>query len=129
MHKIIQLISNFFDYNNMVFSMKVYVQYMNSMKTKLYKNFKIFKFWRKGLQGKGILKNHLIKKKLFNGFKMSSLKCNHMCKKTFCQKTCLVIHWNLFLEFLDFCIFGYKSKYSYTIMYECENSPLPHKLS
>ncbi len=44
MHKIIQLISNFFDYNNMVFSMKVYVQYMNSMKTKLYKNFKIFKF-------------------------------------------------------------------------------------
>jgi hypothetical protein len=28
-----------------------------------------------------------------------------------------------------FCIFGVKSKYSYTIMYECEKSPLTHELS
>jgi hypothetical protein len=28
-----------------------------------------------------------------------------------------------------FCVFGYKPKYSYTIMYECENSPLSHELS
>jgi hypothetical protein len=28
-----------------------------------------------------------------------------------------------------FCIFGVKSKYSYTIMYECEKSPLTNELS
>jgi len=28
-----------------------------------------------------------------------------------------------------FCIFGVKLKYSYTIMYECEKSPLTHELS
>jgi hypothetical protein len=28
-----------------------------------------------------------------------------------------------------FCIFGIKLKYSYTIMYECEKSPLTHELS
>jgi hypothetical protein len=29
----------------------------------------------------------------------------------------------------NLCIFGYKPQYSYTIMYECENSPSPHELS
>jgi len=34
----------------------------------------------------------------------------------------------LILEFSGiFYIFGYKLKYSYTIMYECENSPLSHE--
>jgi len=28
-----------------------------------------------------------------------------------------------------FCIFGIKLKYSYTIMYECEKSPLTYELS
>jgi hypothetical protein len=28
-----------------------------------------------------------------------------------------------------FCIFGSKKKNSYTIMYECEKSPLTHELS
>jgi hypothetical protein len=28
-----------------------------------------------------------------------------------------------------FCIFGIKLKYPYTIMYECEKSPLIHELS
>jgi hypothetical protein len=28
-----------------------------------------------------------------------------------------------------FYILGYKQKYSYQIMYECENSPLSHELS
>jgi hypothetical protein len=27
-----------------------------------------------------------------------------------------------------FCVSGYKPKYSYTIMYECENSPPSHEL-
>jgi hypothetical protein len=28
-----------------------------------------------------------------------------------------------------FCIYGIEQKYSYTIMYDCENSPLTHELS
>jgi hypothetical protein len=28
-----------------------------------------------------------------------------------------------------FCIYGIQPKYSYTIMYECEKSPLTHELS
>jgi hypothetical protein len=35
--------------------MKVYVNYMNLIKTKLYKKFKVFEFWKKTLQGKKIL--------------------------------------------------------------------------
>jgi hypothetical protein len=27
-----------------------------------------------------------------------------------------------------FCVYGYNPKHSYTIMYECENSPLSHEL-
>ncbi len=32
-------------------------------------------------------------------------------------------------DFGIFCIFGIKLKYSYTIMYDCEKSPLTHELS
>jgi hypothetical protein len=36
----------------------------------------------------------------------------------------------LILGFLGiFCIFGIKLEYSYTIMYDCEKSPLTHELS
>jgi hypothetical protein len=35
----------------------------------------------------------------------------------------------IFGTFGNFCVFGYKPKYSYTIMYECENSPPPHESS
>jgi hypothetical protein len=31
--------------------------------------------------------------------------------------------------FAIFCIFGIKLKYSYTIMYDCQKSPLTHELS
>ncbi len=35
----------------------------------------------------------------------------------------------LILEiFRNFYVSNYKPKYSYTIMYECENSPLPDKM-
>jgi hypothetical protein len=35
----------------------------------------------------------------------------------------------LILEIFEyFYIFGYKPQYLYTIMYKCENSPLPHEL-
>jgi hypothetical protein len=36
----------------------------------------------------------------------------------------------LILRFFGiFCIYGIKLKYSYTIMYDCEKSPLTHELS
>jgi hypothetical protein len=62
------------------------------------------------------------------GSKCLAWSASHMCRKKSCQKTCLVVHWNVFLFLGNFCVFGYKPKYSYTIMYECENSPLPHEL-
>jgi len=90
----------------MPFSMKVYVHYMNLMKTKLYKNFKVFKLWRKGLQRKRIIfKNHLSKKLCSRGSKCLVWGACHMCKKKSCQKTCLVVHWNSFLNFLRIYVF------------------------
>jgi hypothetical protein len=72
-------------------------------KTKLYKNFKVFKFWRKGLEGKG--NNHLIKKLCSMGSKCLVWSASHMCKKKYCQKTCLVIRWNSFLKFMGIFAF------------------------
>ncbi len=42
MHKVIQLILDFLYNKNMPLSMKIYVHYINLMKTKSYKNFKVF---------------------------------------------------------------------------------------
>ncbi len=61
------------------------------------------------------------------GSKCLAWGASHMCKKKSYQKSCPLkpifgISGNL-------CISGYKPKYSYTIMYECENSLLPHELS
>jgi hypothetical protein len=46
-----------------------------------------------------------------------------MCKNILAKK-----HVWLSIE-THFGIFGYKPKYSYTIIYECENSSPPHELS
>ncbi len=63
------------------------------------------------------------------GSKCLALNVGHMCMKYSCQKTCLVVHWNSFWDFLGFFAFMALKNNSYTIMYECEKSPLTHELS
>jgi hypothetical protein len=70
------------------------------LKTNLYKNFKVFKFERKGYKEKDIFKNHLTKELCSMGSKCLAWSVGHMCKKKSCQKTCLVVHWNSFLQYL-----------------------------
>jgi hypothetical protein len=64
------------------------------------------------------------------GSNFLALGVSQMCEKKSCEKTCLVVHWNPFWEFLgDFYIFNYKKIYWYTIMYACEKESLSHELS
>jgi hypothetical protein len=60
------------------------------------------------------------------GSKCLALDVGCMCREYFAKK-----HVWLPIEthFGIFCIFGVKSKYSYTIMYECEKPPLTNELS
>jgi hypothetical protein len=58
---------------------------------------------------------------------MFSLKCRSHVQEKILPKN--MFGYPLKLIFGIFCIFGYKQKYSYTIMYECENSSPPHELS
>jgi hypothetical protein len=39
------------------------------------------------------------------GSKCLAWGVGHMCRKKSCQKTCLVVHWNSFLEFLGISTF------------------------
>jgi hypothetical protein len=94
------LISNFF-YNKTCPLLWIYMFIIWTWwKTKLYKNFKIFKIWRKGLQGEGPFFLTIWQKKCSMGSKCLAWGVGHMCKEKSCQKTCLVVHWNSFLEFL-----------------------------
>ncbi len=111
-------------------SLKVYVHYTLyelDEKPNYIKISKSLNFEGKGYKEKEFSKKPFDKKIVFNGFKCLAWGVGHMCKKRSCQKTCLVVHWNSFLEFLG--IFSYKPKYSYKIMYECENSSPPHEIS
>jgi hypothetical protein len=74
-------------------------------KTKSYKKFKVLKIWRKGLQGKGLIFKPFDKKKMFTGFKMSSFRCKSHVQEIILPKTCLVVHWNSFWDFLRFFAF------------------------
>ncbi len=66
---------------------------------------------------------------MFNGFKMSSFRCKSHVQEIILRKNMFGCPLKLILGFLGiFYVFSYKPKYSYTIMYECENSPLSHEL-
>jgi hypothetical protein len=69
-------------------------------------------------------------KKLFNGFKMFSFRCKSHVKEIILPKNMFGCQLKLILEILGiFYISSIKPKYSYTIMYECEKSPLTHEVS
>jgi hypothetical protein len=125
MHQIIQLI---FLYNkNMAPSMKVY--WMNLMKNHT-KISKFLKFEGKGYKANDSFKKSFDKKIIFNGFKMFNFRCKSHVHEIILLKNMFDFLLKLILGFYGiFCIFYYKPKYSHTIMYECENSPLSHEFS
>ncbi len=60
---------------------------------------------------------------------MSSLKCkSHVQEKILPQNMFGYPLKLIFGIFGNFCVSGYKPKYSYIIMYEYENSSPPHEL-
>jgi hypothetical protein len=67
---------------------------------------------------------------MFNGFKMSSFRCRSHLHEINMLKNMFGCPLKLILGFSRiFYIYGIKLKYSYTIMYDCEKSPLTHELS
>ncbi len=93
MHKVIQLISNFFSNKNMLHFMKVHVHWMNLMKNQIKQKVQSFEILKERATRQRIhLKNHLIKKLCSMGSKCLPLDVSHTCKKLSCQKTCLVVH-------------------------------------
>ncbi len=66
---------------------------------------------------------------MFNGFKMSSFRCKSYVQEIILPKNMFDCPLKLILGFFwIFYISSIKPKYSYTIMYECEKSPLKHEL-
>jgi len=67
---------------------------------------------------------------MFNGFKMLSFRYKLHVKEINMPKNMFGCPLKLILRFFWIsCIFDIKLKYSYTIMYDCEKSPLTHELS
>jgi hypothetical protein len=130
MHKVIQLISNFLYNKNMPHSMKVHVHRMNLKKNWIIQKFQNLKILKeKAARQRTHFFNHLIKI-MFNGFKMSNFKCKSHMKEINLSKNMFSYPLKLILGFFEiFYIFDNKPEYSYTIMYECEKSPITHELS
>jgi hypothetical protein len=61
---------------------------------------------------------------------MSSFRCRSHVKEINMPRNMFGCPLKLILKFSRiFYIYGIKRKYSYTIMYDCEKSPLTHELS
>jgi hypothetical protein len=127
-HIVIQLISKKLYNKNTPLFMKVHVHWMNWMKNQIIQKCQSLEILKERDARQRIhFKNHLIEKLCSMGSECLTLSVAHRCKKSSCQKTCLVV------SILGFCgilyVSNYKPKYWYRIMYECENSPLSHELS
>jgi hypothetical protein len=104
MHKMTQLISKFLYKKNMFPFMQLHVYYANLMK-KSHKNFKVLKFWSKGLQGEMIpLLNNLANVFVSIRFKISSFRCTSHMQEIIMWKACLVDFKSPFLHFLCFLL-------------------------
>ncbi len=89
---------------------------------------KSWNFERKGRKAKDSFYEPFDKRIMFNGFKMSSFRCRSHVHEILLPKKMFGWPLKLILGFLGiFYIFGIKPKYSYKIMYKCEESPLPHE--
>ncbi len=94
---------------------------------------KISKSWNfegKACKAKDSFFKPFHKKIMFDGFKMFSFRCKSHVQEIILLKNMFGCPLKLILGFFGiFCISSIKLKYSYTIMYECEQSPLTHELS
>ncbi len=94
---------------------------------------KISKSWnfeQKGYKAKDSFFKPFDKNIMFNGFKMSSFRYKLHVKEINMPKNMFGCPLKLILRvFWIFCISDIKLKYSYTIIYDCEKSPLTHELS
>jgi len=130
MRKVIQLISNFFTRKTCTLLWKYMFTIWTWWRTKLYKIFKIFKFWKKKATRKKKKISTIWKKIMFNGFKKTSFRCKLHVQEKILPKNMFSCPLKFIFEiFGNFCISSCKLKYSFTIMYECENSPPTHELS
>jgi hypothetical protein len=67
---------------------------------------------------------------MFNVFKIFNFRCRSHMQEIIMRKNMFGYPLKLILgSFKIFYIYNYKPKYSYTIMYQCENLPLSHELS
>ncbi len=109
--------------------MKVHVHCMNLMKNPIFQKFQSLQILKERVTRQMThFKNHLIK--WFNGFKMFSFRCMSHVKEINMPKNMFDYPLKLILGFFGiFCIYGIKLKYSYTIVYDSENSPQTHELS
>jgi hypothetical protein len=123
------LISIFLYNKNMPPFMKVHVHWMNLMKNQIIQKFQSLEFLKKRVaRQRTHFKNHLIKK-LCSIFKMFSIRRRSHVQEIIWPKNMFGYPLKLILGFSRiFCIFGIELKYSYTIIYECEKSPLTYEL-
>jgi hypothetical protein len=85
-------------------------------------------FEGKGYKAKDSFFKPFDKKKCSTGSKCLALDARHV-QEIILPKNMFAYPLKLILGFLGiFYVFGIKQKYSYTIMYECEKSPLTHEL-
>jgi hypothetical protein len=93
------------------------------------KNPKSWNFEGKNSKENDLFFKPLNKKIMFNGFKISSLRCRSHVWEISLPKNMFVYPLKFTLGISrKFWVSSYKPKYLYIIMYECENSPPPHEL-
>jgi len=67
---------------------------------------------------------------MLNGFKMSCFRCRSHVQEINMPQNMFNCPLKLILGFFEFFfIYGIELKYSYTIIYDCEKSPITHELS
>ncbi len=95
-----------------------------------FQNLEVLKKKGASLKAKNSFYKRFDKKIIFNGFIMFSFRCKSHVHEILLLKNMFGCPLKLNLGFSGiFYIYSIKPKHSYTIMYECEKSPLTHELS
>jgi hypothetical protein len=113
-----------------LFYENIYSLYEFDEKLNYKKTSKFFNFEGKGYKEKDFFLKPFDKTIVFKGVTMFSLRCRSHVQEKILPKNMFGCPLKfIFGIFRNFYLFNYKPKYSYTIMYECENSLAPHELS
>jgi hypothetical protein len=102
---------------------------MNLMKNQIIQKFKSFEILKEKVgRKKAHFFNHWTKTLCSMSSKISALDAGHMQENNIVKKHVWLSIETHFGILWDLCVFIYKPKYSYAIMYECKNSPSSHEL-